>query len=249
MFITDPLFYLVAIPAVLLSGLGKGGMGSALGVATVPLMSLVISPLQAAAITLPLLISMDALAIWGYRNSFDRRILGIILLPGLFGLMLGAGMVSYMPESILRVMVGLIAVLFSIQYVITHFIPINHKPGDLAGRFWAAIAGFTSFSIHAGGAPMSVYLLPQKLEKRLFAGTQAIFFGTINLAKIFAYASLGGFGATNLSTSLILLPLAPIGVWLGMKLVQRVNELLFYRILYMGLFITGVKLLWDGFLI
>ena len=248
MLITDPWFYLVAIPAVLLSGLGKGGMGSAMGVASVPLMSLVISPIQAAAITLPLLISMDAFAIWGYRKTFDRRILSIIILPGLLGVALGGSLVSYMREDTLRIMVGLISVLFSIQYMVTHFIPINYKPGNLAGRFWATMAGFTSFSIHAGGAPISVYLLPQKLDKKQLAGTQAVFFGTINFAKIFAYASLGEFDVPGLSASLVLFPLAPFGVWLGMKWVQKINEILFYRTLYAGLLITGIKLLWDGML-
>ena len=64
----DLLFYLVAIPAVVITGLGKGGLGGALGMIAVPLMALVIPPVQAAAILLPLLLVMDLFAIWGFRN-------------------------------------------------------------------------------------------------------------------------------------------------------------------------------------
>ena len=50
----------------------------------------------------------------------------------------------------------------------------------------------------------------------------------------------------NLGTSLALLPLAPVGVWMGLRLVPHVKQELFYRLVYAGMFLTGVKLLWDG---
>ena len=49
-----------------------------------------------------------------------------------------------------------------------------------------------------------------------------------------------------MATSLVLLPLAPIGVAMGVRLARRINQVLFYRFLYTGMFLTGVKLLWDG---
>jgi uncharacterized membrane protein YfcA len=55
--ITDPLFYLCAIPAVLLYGIAKGGFGGNIAILSVPLMALVMSPQQAAAILLPILIA------------------------------------------------------------------------------------------------------------------------------------------------------------------------------------------------
>lgn len=46
--IDDPLFYLAAIPAVVLTGLSKGGLGAAFGLAAVPILALVVSPIRAA---------------------------------------------------------------------------------------------------------------------------------------------------------------------------------------------------------
>ena len=112
--------------------------------------------------------------------------------------------------------------------------------------FWATVSGFTSFGVHAGGAPLSVYMLPLKLDKRILSGTMAIFFGVVNLSKIPAYGGLGELSVDNLILSAILLPLCPVGVYAGMKLVHRVREDIFYRVLYVGLLITGVKLIMDA---
>jgi uncharacterized protein len=59
--ITDPLFYLLAIPAITILGLGKGGF-SGVGMISTPLIALVIPPLQAAAIVQPILIVQDAIS-------------------------------------------------------------------------------------------------------------------------------------------------------------------------------------------
>jgi uncharacterized protein len=57
---------------------------------------------------------------------------------------------------------------------------------------------------------------------------------------------LGLLDVRNMATSLVLLPLAPVGVWVGVRLARRISQVLFYRFLYTGMFLTGVKLLWDG---
>jgi uncharacterized membrane protein YfcA len=113
-------------------------------------------------------------------------------------------------------------------------------------RVLAATSGFTSFVAHAGGPPLNAYLLPLRLEPLAYAGTAAVFFAAINLAKWLPYAWLGLIDRTNLATSLVLLPIAPLGVWLGVYLARRIASTWFYRVAYTGMFLTGVKLLWDG---
>ncbi|WP_417596275.1 sulfite exporter TauE/SafE family protein [Parasphingorhabdus sp.] len=119
----------------------------------------------------------------------------------------------------------------------------GNKPlGFIAGT----VAGFTSFVAHAGGPPYQAYTLPQNLEKRVYAGTAVIFFFVVNFVKILPYALLGQLDRTNLTISLILMPLAPIGVFIGVALVKRINHETFYRIIYVLIFAVGLKLLWDG---
>ena len=237
-------FFLAAIPAVFISALGKGGLGNAMGVMAVPLMSLVISPVQAAAVLLPLLLVMDMFAIWGWWRFASWNILKIILVPGLLGVGIGWLTFYQLPEDTIRLLVGILAVLFCVhQYIFRKFKTVT--PDRIKGFLWACVSGFTSFGVHAGGAPLSVFLLPLKLDKKVLAGTTAIFFGVINLSKIPAYGGLGQLSSDNLVLSLILLPLCPLGVFAGMKLVHRIREDIYYRVMYAGLFVTGIKLIFD----
>lgn len=238
-------FFLAAVPAVFISALGKGGLGNAMGVMAVPLMSLVISPVQAAAILLPLLLVMDMFAIWGWWKFVSWKILKIILLPGLLGVGIGWLIFYQLPEDAIRLLVGILAVLFCLQQFISRTSE-TVKPGRMKGVLWACASGFTSFGVHAGGAPLSVFLLPLKLNKKVLAGTTAIFFGVINLSKVPAYCGLGQLSSDNLLLSLTLLPLCPLGVFAGMKLVHCIREDIYYRVMYAGLFITGIKLMVDA---
>ena len=245
----DLSFFLVAVPAVMISGLGKGGMGNALGMLAVPLMSLVISPIKAAAIMLPLLLAMDGFAIFGWRRFVNWQIMRTILPTGLLGVVFGFLTFNQMSESVMRFIIGTISILFCLNQWFGEFFKRtknNRTPGTLYGHFWSTVAGFTSFGLHAGGAPLSIYMLPQKLGKQALAGTMAVFFGIINLSKLPAYEQLGQFTSENLIVSAMLLPLCPISVRLGMKLVNRIPTDLFYKVIYASLFITGTKLLIDS---
>lgn len=119
-------------------------------------------------------------------------------------------------------------------------------PSAARGFFWSTLSGLTSTIAHAGGPPLSVYLLPQRLDKAVLVGTTVIFFAVINAVKLVPYAWLDLFDARNLTTSLALAPLAPVGIWVGYGLMHRIPEFLFYRICYAVLLVVGVRLLWEG---
>ena len=113
-------------------------------------------------------------------------------------------------------------------------------------RFWSALSGVTSTLAHAGGPPLAIYLLRQQLDKTLFVGTTVVFFSLVNYAKIIPYAWLGQFDLANLTASLVLLPLAPLGMALGVWLHHRLSDRWFYRISYAVLFASGCKLVLDA---
>ena len=243
----DPVFWGVAVVSVLITGVSKGGFGG-LALLAVPLMALVISPIQAAGIMLPILIVMDWVGVWTYRKHWDRRLL-ILLLPGaLLGIVAGGLLAGYVDDRVVRIIVGCIAVLFPVYGIFKPrggdaFIQNNRPLGFLSGT----VAGFTSFVAHAGGPPFQAYAIPQNLDKQIYAGTAVMFFFVVNFVKVLPYALLGQFDQTNLTTSLILIPIAPIGVLFGAWLVKRIDQQLFYSILYGLIFAVGQKLLWDGF--
>ncbi|MBI2586940.1 MAG: sulfite exporter TauE/SafE family protein [Rhodospirillales bacterium] len=244
--IADLWFYALAVPAVLLAGVSKGGFGSGLVVLAVPLMSLVVPPPQAAAIMLPILVVMDLTAFWTYRKSFDRGHLKAILPAAAIGVGLGWATFGLLDASAVRLLVGVLALVFPLAYWLDWKPPRVVGPPKLWGGLWGAVSGFTSFVAHAGGPPILVYLLPQQLEKRLFVGTLIVFFMIVNALKLVPYGQLGQFHVGNLLTSAVLLPLAPLGIWLGLWMQNRIPDRAFYGVCYTFLFLTGLKLCWDG---
>ncbi len=244
--ITEPIFYLAAIPAVVLFGMAKGGFAGALGMLGVPLLALVVPPIQAAGIFLPILIAMDFFALWAYRRSWHAQNLMILLPAACIGIGIGWLTAEFVSSDHVRLIVGLIALLFTLDYWFGWRAADDTEPNRMSGRIWGAVAGFTSFVSHAGGPPLQMYLLPQRLEPKLFAGTSAVFFAAVNWIKLVPYAALGQFDTTNLMTSLVLAPLAPVSIYAGVKLVEIVKADLFYRLTYIFVFVVSLKLIWDG---
>ena len=245
--ISDPGFYAIAVPAVLLVGLSKGGFLSGLTIVGVPLLALVIPPVQAAAVLLPVLIVMDAIGVVAYRREFDPINLKILVPAASLGIFIGWLTAAFVSESHVRLIVGLVALAFTLDYWLG-IKPRGARPGPdpVKGGFWGALTGFTSFVSHAGSPPFQMYMLPQRLPRRLYAGTAVMLFAIINLIKVPPYLLLGQFSAENLATAALLLPLAPLGMIFGIYLVRRVPEEPFYRIAYGCLFLVALKLVWDG---
>lgn len=247
--ITDPWFYAVAVPAVLLFGISKGGFGGGLGTAAVPLMALVISPVQAAAILLPILCVMDLVALWKFRGKWIWRELWILLPASLIGILIGALLFEYMSASVVRLIVGVVAITFTLHFWINkqraNSVALRDFPRSY-GILGGSVAGFTSFVAHSGGPPISMYLLRRPLDRTDFAATAIVFFAVVNYVKLVPYAWLGQFDADNLATSAALVILAPIGVLIGAWLHKRVTDRFFFALVYFLLFAVGLKLIYDG---
>jgi len=244
--ISDPLFYAVAVPAVLLLGVSKSGFGAGFGSLAVPLMALAVTVPQAAAILMPVLLVMDLLGMAAFRNDVDRRLLRFLLPFGLLGIVIGALLFKLLDAKLVAGLVGGFTLLFLAQRLIFPPKANSPPPPPWLGAVLTTTSGFTSFIAHAGGPPINAYVIPLKLKPVLFTGTMAFFFFFINLAKWLPYAWLGLLDTRNLLTSLALLPFAPVGVWVGMRIAHRIQPLLFYRLVYVGMLLTGIKLVWDA---
>ena len=244
--ITDPFFYAVAIPAVLLLGISKSGFGAGFVSLAVPLMALSVTVPQAAAVLMPVLLVMDLLGIAVFRKDFDKGLLKFLIPFALVGTIIGALLFKLLDAKVVAGLVGAFTLLFLAQRLLFPPKPDSPPPPRWLGALLSITTGFTSFIAHAGGPPISAYVIPLRLSPIKFTATMAFLFFVINLSKWIPYAWLGLLDMRNMSTSLVLLPLAPIGVWIGVRIARRVSQVLFYRLLYGGMFLTGCKLLWDG---
>jgi uncharacterized protein len=255
MTLTDfpPAFYVVAAFVILTSGISKGGFGTGAVALAVPLMSIFVAPPVAAGIMLPILCAMDVFGVHAYRGRWSVEHLKVLLPGALIGIAIGAFAFGALSVDAIRLLLGIIAIVFSLnqafgltQRLAARLAAERIAPGRAAGSFWGAMSGFTSTLAHAGGPPFSIYMLPQALDRTKLVATSVVFFLVVNYVKLVPYAMLGQLNLSSLTTSLLLAPLAPIGIWLGVWLHRRMSEALFYRLSYVLLFATGAKLLWDA---
>ena len=245
--LTDPVFYAVAVPAVLMLGISKSGFGAGFGSLAVPLIAMTVSVPQAAAILMPVLLLMDLLGLAAFRRDFDRKLLLFLLPFGLLGTVIGTVLFQSLDAHRVAGIVGGFTLFFLAQRLLFPPRADSAPPPRWLGALLTTTSGFTSFIAHAGAAPINAYVIPLRLAPITFTATMAFFFFFINLSKWLPYAWLGLFDWRNLATSLVLLPLAPVGVWIGMRIARRINAVLFYRLVYAGMFLTGCKLLSDAF--
>ena len=241
-------FLLVAALGVLLIGISKAGFGGGLGALATPILAMVMPATTAVAVLLPLLLVMDALGIWTFRKQFDRRVLKTIIPGAILGMLLGWAFFGLVNPLYVKAVLGIECILFALMRLIKakqiSAAPAR-EPSMVLGVFFGSLSSFASFISHAGSPPMLQYTLPLKLEKAVLVGTMTIFFTFVNFIKLLPYSHLGLLNTSNFGTSLMLLPVVPIGYWLGIKALRGISDYYFQKILTWALLITGIKLLWD----
>ncbi len=242
-----PLFIAVAAVAVIMVGLAKSGFAASLGTVAVPLLTLVMPARDAAGMMLPVLLALDAVAVFIYRRDVNWRIF-LILIPGaLAGTVAGWALSSVVSEAAVGLMVGVVSVIFALDA----WLPLRQKLEHVTasrpwGWFWGGIAGFTSFVSHTGGPPYQVYVMPLRLAPAVFSATTAFTFAAINVSKLIPYYFLGQLSASNLEIALALIPVGWLAMFGGVWMVRRVPARLFYQLAYVLIFLLGLKLIYDG---
>ncbi len=189
---------------------------------------------------------MDLVGLWTYWRRWDNPTMAALLPAAVIGVVVGALTFSLLSEAMLRLAIGVVAVAFVLDHWLGRRPTGNAAPNKLKAYACGAISGYTSFVAHAGGPPLNMYLLPLGLEKATLVATAVVFFAVVNYVKLLPYWWLGQLNTGNMTTALVLTPLAPIGMLTGAWLMKRVSQALFMRICYGFVFCTGTKLTWDG---
>lgn len=247
-FPADPAFYPVGLAAIFLVAFGKGAFGGGLAILGIPLLALVIPPLEAAIIVALLVAFMDVFALqaFGRQNMSwpDLR----LLLPGLVtGLVLGWLVFTHVDPGIVTLVIGLVTLGFTAHWFLRGR---SAPPGTMAphpglGLAAGAASGFTTFVAHAGGPPVAMYLLRRGLDKSALAGTTVAVFTLGNLLKLPPYLQLGLAAPQTFWAALALAPVVPLGVWAGKLLHDRVDQRRLFFWCYCLLGVAALKLIVD----
>ena len=240
------LFLISVVPAIILYGIAKSGLGGSISLISVPLMTVVMPLNQALAVILPILIFSDIVAVYRFRREFDFSTLKLIVPFAALGIIIGSFTFKYFSEDLLKLIVGIMGFLFAGHYFFfKKEKKIPAKKNFLKGAIFSSIAGFSSFCVHAGGTPTSIYLLPLRLKKEIYVGTRIIFFTFVNLIKLPLYIYLSMMNLDTLYQSIFLLPLAITGIFIGYKILKIIDENLFYNIIYALILLSSTKLIID----
>lgn len=239
-------FWTLAVIAAVCTGLSKGGL-QAMSMLSVPVLSLVISPVTAAGLLLPVYLFSDIFGVLAYRHEFRRDLLRITAVGMLIGGAIGWATATVVSENLVRVLIGVIGATFAVNLLL-------RPTGDVAPRaatwgrgvFWTTVAGFTSFVSHAGAPPWQIWLMPMKLTKMAFAGTTTMAFAMMNVSKIVPYYYLGQFDPQNLRVAGMLLIPAVVGVYIGYRLTRLLPDRVFFGFVTWALLGVSIKLIWDG---
>jgi uncharacterized protein len=242
---TDWLFYVLAILATLTVGASKGGLPM-VGMLGVPVLALVMPPVPAAALLLPIYVVSDMFGLWMYRRAYDKRNLMILVPATIIGITIGWMTARITSERLVTLIVGVIGLTYCVNALIKRG-NVEKKEADVPrGLLWGTITGFTSFVSHSGGPPYQMYTLPQKMEKMVFAGTSTILFAIVNAVKLIPYWALGQFNSGNLKMAAWLSPVAIIGAIVGYKATRVMPEKLFFRVVEVALALVSIKLVFDA---
>ena len=246
---SDPLFYLVGLPTVFVMAMSKGAFGGGLAIVGVPMLSLVMSPIEAAIVVAPLVSFMDVFALRSFGPKTWSKPDLTWLVPGLLaGIALGYAFFTLVDARFVTLGIGLVTAAFAADY----FLRAMHRPDGArpVSRPLALVAGlasgFTTFIAHAGGPPVQMYLLRRGLAKAVYAGTNLALFTLGNFVKLIPYGLLIWAQPSTLGAALLLAPAVPVGVWAGKWLHDRLEQRRLFFWCYVLLSLAAAKLLYDA---
>lgn len=242
-------FFALAVPAVVIAGMSKGGFGAGAAFVATPLLAIAIEPVVAVGLMLPLLMLMDVAGLRAYWGKWNWGCVRHLMAGAVPGVAIGWLTFRHVSADGLRLLVGAIAVSFALYQIaqLRGLIrPAKAFASGAWGWFWGAVAGFASFVSHAGGPPAAMYLLGNRLSKTEYQACTVIALWWINLLKFPGYAMLGLFTAKTLAAVAILAPVGLLGVHLGVRLHRVIPDWLYFSLAYSLLILAGLKLILDA---
>lgn len=240
-----PLIMIFFGLACFLVGFSKGGFGGALGFFITPMLAMVMPLNDVVGLMLPVLIIADIFTMAAFWRKWDTRRIWILLGGALVGVTLATLILVNIPVDFLKKLLAVIVLMFVVYRLFENRIltTLTYQPRPWHGFLAGSVAGFSSALAHAGGPPITMYLLLQQLEATVFVATSALFFTILNWIKVPYYLAAGLIDLNYLFRLIWLTPLIPVGVWTGKRLAGVISKRHFEQIIIVLLFFSALFLL------
>jgi len=237
---------LIVAIVVLLIGISKSAFAGALGVFAVPLLMIKFSAIEAIGLMLPLLIIADVMTVKGFWKQWDLALLKSLIPGALIGIVTANLLIDIINADDLRFIIALICIVFALKNILFKQIQLHMLNNKVGAYIMSGLSGISSTLVHAGGPPLIIYFSAIGLAPSKFVATAAIFFAFMNLVKLIGFISLGFLTTDLVLTALTFIPLAFVGHWLGIKINNNLDKVMFLKIMNYLLLVLGGWLIFTS---
>ncbi|RLC63933.1 MAG: hypothetical protein DRI01_04330 [Chloroflexi bacterium] len=219
---------IIAAVIVLLAGFVRAISGFGFALIATPLLLFVLDPKSVVVINIILGILTGVLLLLHTRRHIDVKRMLLMCVGSVFGIPIGAYLLSSLDSSIIKLVIAILIVPFCIVLLLghSHQFKRDHLGCGISGFISGLIGSSTSFS----GPPVALFLLNQGLVKERFIGTLTAYFLFMGAASVSAFSFMGMVTIDLLIKVAILLPTAILGFYIGIKVSPRIDTTLFRRI-------------------
>lgn len=251
------VLYTFLVLSVLISGVVKGGFGGGGAFVSTLILALVMPPAEAVSFMLLIFIFMDHIGMVIYRFKWRFRVVLPLMGYSIIGVMVGWLLFDFVDEGVIKLLMVFLVLFYWSSELLSKalrgsvtLLGSSGKGGKqrIFDLVCGVISGFSSFVANAGGPSVTIYLLSKNLSKSAYQGCSVIFFWWVNLIKLFPFISLGLYDRESIFMAIEMLPVAVVGMALGVYLHKRVSEKGFMIFLKLMLFLVSLKLLFDALL-
>ncbi len=236
------LFFALAAIGITITGISKSGFAGGSGVVAVPLLATIMPIHHAVILVLPLLIIMDIKTIQYFRKSVAWGDVLKVIPAAIIGIIIGSFMLGAIDPNALQLWFGLLCILFASWQKLAPLL------GKMKGGayLWGCISGITSTLIHSGAPPFNIYMIARGLPKQTWLAIAGVFFFVMNCLKIIPYYLIGDWSLSLLWTSVIFIPFALFGTYLGKIMQGKISEKTFMQLCRAFLALSGALLIYKG---
>ena len=179
-----------------------------------------------------------------FRAGLNKKLLLLFGVPSVLLTILGALLVHYTPQLALKSALGVFLLLFAIISLVkpgAKFMPLQRN-AILGG----GLSGFLAGLIGTGGALRGAFLTAFSLKKGTYIATAAAIALAVDITRIPIYLGSGFLQPQFYSAIPLLFVIALAGSYTGRKIVDKIPQSLFRKIVLLAIAAVSVKFVYEG---